>query len=76
MDEILANLAKSNINVLGVEYSEGEPQVILFEYQWRMPNTAVKWTRGAIDWDAGLTFSENLRRLPLVVKSIRSQLER
>lgn len=75
MDEILANLAKSNINILGVEYSEGEPQAILFEYQWRMSYNSTKWTRGILEWDPGLTFGDNLKRIPLVVKSIRSQLE-
>lgn len=75
MDEILASLAKSNINILGVEYSEGEPQAILFEYQWRMSYNATKWTRGVLEWDPGLSFGENLKRIPLVVKSIRSQLE-
>lgn len=75
MDEILASLAKSNINILGVEYSEGEPQAVLFEYQWRMSYNATKWTRGVLEWDPGLSFGENLKRIPLVVKSIRSQLE-
>lgn len=75
MDEILSDLAKSNINVLSIEYSDGEPQAVLFEYQWRMPNSGTKWTRAVMPWDPGSDFGTNLRMLRVLVKAIRVKLE-
>lgn len=75
MDKTFAILARNNINILGIEYSEGEPQAVLFEYQWRINYNTTKWTRAAVEWPASMLYSDVLISILETVKSIRSQLE-
>lgn len=81
----LVRLARNNINILEVKYTEGADgptaNAVLFEYQWRVTPTATKWTRAVLPWITRPTanaleeFAFNYDFILAMVREFRAGLE-
>lgn len=81
----LVRLARNNINILEVKYTEGADgptaNAVLFEYQWRVTPTATKWTRAVLPWIERPTdtiaeaYALNYEFILLTVRDLRAGLE-
>ena len=81
----LVRLARNNINILEVKYTEGADgptaNAVLFEYQWRVTPTATKWTRAVLPWierplDSTMDeFALNYDFILATVRDLRAGLE-
>lgn len=85
LEKILVRLARNNINILEVKYTEGSdgptPNAILFEYQWRTSPTTTKWTRAVLPWldqptyNIAEQYGLNYNYILLTVRNLRAGLE-
>lgn len=68
---VLATLAKSNINILGVN-----GQRYVFEYQWRREaGGKPQWSKGVIEMERGASVVDALDEIIETVRSLRAELE-
>ena len=85
LEKVLVRLARNNINILEVKYTEGAdgptPNAVLFEYQWRVSANTTKWTRAVLPWldyPTSSTIDEyglNYNFILLTVRNLRAGLE-
>ena len=85
LEKVLVRLARNNINILEVKYTEGAdgptPNAVLFEYQWRVSQSVTKWTRAVLPWLDYPTESKineyglNYNFILLTVQNLRAGLE-
>lgn len=82
--EIMALLARNNINILGVTYAGSadgmEIGAVVFEYQWRVTPATTKWTRAVIPWEGydnntNSEYKANYIRVLKTVRELRANLE-
>ncbi len=82
--EVMALLARNNINILGVTYAGSvdgmEIGAVVFEYQWRVTPATTKWTRAVIPWkgydqNTDSEYKENYIRVLKAVRELRANLE-
>lgn len=84
LSEVMALLARNNINILEVTYigdsEDASTYAIIFEYQWRTTPTSTKWTRCVLPWtgpsyNADSEFVRNYIRVLKTVRELRADLE-
>lgn len=84
LTDILAVLARNNINIIEVHYTGGDDgayaQSVEFEYQWRTSTTTTKWTRAVLPWVSTSSnslddYCKNYELVLKCVKEIRAQNE-